>query len=455
MTRRAHAFWLLALLAACGGGGGHAVARSLAYALDPAAYRVGEPISTNAATVVGCTPTSFSITPSLPPGLALDPLTGAIDGTPTAQAGWQSYSVTVQHAGGTVTGGLDLAVGTALPAEVSALAAGFVAERVATGLAFPSKMALAPDGRVFFSELKTGQVRVVSAGGVLDPTPWATLSVQGAGSHQGLLALALSPGFATDSHLYVLFSAPADGTHASDHLRLERWTESGGIGTSPLVLLDNLPTASTNNGADIVFDAAGHLCISLGDSNQPALAQDPLSPSGKVLRIAADGSIPAGNPDPSSAVWCRGLRNTFGLAVHPLTGDLFGVDNGPAADDELNYLAAGRNFGWGATGPIPGAEAGLRVRVWPTEIVPTALAWHTGTGFGADYADDLFLASYDLEQVQRLELSGTARTDIDAEGVFLQFLPSGTSHKPLDLVVASDGALWVSTFTSIYRITRL
>lgn len=103
MMRRAHALWLLALLAACGGGSGHAVVRSLAYALDPAAYRVGEPISTNAATVVGCTPTSFSITPSLPPGLALDPLTGAIDGTPTAQAGWQSYSVTVQHAGGTVT----------------------------------------------------------------------------------------------------------------------------------------------------------------------------------------------------------------------------------------------------------------------------------------------------------------------------------------------------------------
>lgn len=238
-------------------------------------------------------------------------------------------------------------------------------------------------------------------------------------------------------------------------MRLERWTESGGLGGSPSVLLDSLPTAATNNGADIVFDLQGNLLVSLGDSNQPALAQDLAARPGKVLRIAPDGSVPATNPDPASPLWCLGLRNTFGLAVHPLTGDLFGVDNGPAADDELNYLAAGRNFGWGATGTIPGPEAGLRIRVWPTEIVPTALAWHGGAGFGADYADDLFLCSYDAEQVQRLPMSGSARTDIDAEEVFLQFVPSGTSHKPLDIAVAWDGALWVSTFTSIYRIRRL
>lgn len=452
MRRLAHLLACLAL-AACGGGGGGPT--SLAYALDPAAYRVGEPIATNAAAVTGCTPTSFSVNPALPAGLALDPGTGAITGTPTAEAPWQAYSVTATHAGGSVSSTLDLAVGAALPPEVGALAAGFVVERVATGLSFPSKIALAPDGRVFFSELKTGQVRMLAPDHTLLPTPWATLAVQGAGSHQGLLALALSPTFASDGRLYVLFSAPADGTHASDHMRLERWTESGGLGGSPVVLLDSLPVAATNNGADLVFDLQGHLFVSLGDSTQPTLAQDPAARPGKVLRIATDGTLPATNPDPASPLWCLGLRNTFGLAVHPLTGDLFGVDNGPAADDELNYLAPGRNFGWGATGTIPGNEAGLRIRLWPTEIVPTALAWHTGAGFGADYADDLFLCSYDAEQVQRLQMSGSARTDIDAEDVFLQFVPSGTSHKPLDIAVAGDGALWVSTFTSIYRITRL
>lgn len=455
MRRRLPACVLL-LAAACGGGGsGGGTPCSLAYGPAPLAARAGEPIAPRTPSVQGCAPSAFAVSPGLPAGLVLDPATGTIAGTPSAPAPWQAYTVTASHAGGSTQATLDIAVGGALPGEVGALAEGFVAERVATGLSLPSKIALAPDGRVFFSELKSGQVRVLSPGGVLQATPWATLPVQGAGSHQGLLALALSPTFASDGRIYVLFSAPADATHAADHLRLERWTESGGVGGSPTVLLDSLPAAATNNGADIVVDLQGRLCVSLGDSNQPGLAQDPAAAPGKVLRLSSDGSVPADNPDPASHVWCSGLRNTFGLAVHPLTGGLFGVDNGPAADDELNFLAPGRNFGWGAGSPVPGAQAGLRLRVWPTEIVPTALAWHDGTGWGAPWADDLFVASYDAEQVQRLQMSGSARTDIDAEEVFLQFVPAGTSHKPLDLVVAPDGALWVSTFTSIYRITRL
>ena len=87
--------------------------------------------------------------------------------------------------------------------------------------------------------------------------------------------------------------------------------------------------------------------------------------------------------------------------------------------------------------------------------MPTALVWHFGGPWGPEFADDLFLASYDDEAVRRFEMSGTAKTDIDVESTFLTFVPNMTSHKPLDLAVAADGALWVSTFTSIYRIYRL
>ena len=203
-------------------------------------------------------------------------------------------------------------------------------------------------------ELKNGAVRVIDAGGNLLPTPFATVTVQGAGSHQGLIAMALDPQFGATGHVYVLFSAPADMTHAGDHMRLERFTDVMNVGTNETVLLDNIPTASINNGCDLVFGQDGNLFVSLGDSNVAANAQDPLSLCGKVLRMKPDGTIPSDNPDPLSYVFASGLRNTFGLAVHPLTGGLFGVDNGPAADDELNYVAAGKNFGWGSAVPIPG-----------------------------------------------------------------------------------------------------
>ncbi len=451
---------LLALVGSlgCGGGGGGASApppAGLAYSVSPGAYRADETIAPNAASLTSGTATTFSVLPALPLGLSLDPVSGEITGTPLVEVPAKDYEITAANAGGQTNTMLTVVVGPALPAEIGTLAAGFAVETIAAGLATPSKFALAPDGRVFFGELKTGNIRVIAADGTLDPTPWATVTVQGAGSHQGLMGLVLSPTFGADGHLFVLFCAPAGGTHATDHMRLERFTDVMGVGTNATVILDNLPTATINNGNDLVFDLGGDLFVSLGDANVSANAQDPLVFPGKVLRITPAGLIPASNPDPLSAQWCLGLRNTYGLALHPITGGLFGVDNGPAQDDELNYLAAGKNFGWGAVAAIPGAQAGLRIQVWPTEIVPTALAWHPGALWGAEFADDLFLASYDDEAVRRFEMSGSARTDIDVESTFLTFVPNMTSHKPLDLAVAADGALWVSTFTSIYRIYKL
>ncbi len=452
---------LLALFGSlgCGGGGGGASApppAGLAYSTSPGAYRASEAIPPNTASLASGTATAFSVLPPLPLGLALDPASGAITGTPMAEAPAQDYEITAASSEGQTTTMLTVVVGPALPAEIATLADGFAVETLATGLATPSKFALAPDGRVFFGELKTGNIRVIAANGTLAPTPWASVTVQGAGSHQGLMGLVLSPTFGSDGHLFALFCAPADGgAHLTDHMRLERFTDVMGVGTNATVILDNLPTATINNGNDLVFDLAGNLFVSLGDANVAANAQDPLVFPGKVQRITPAGLIPADNPDPLSAQWCLGLRNTYGLALHPVTGGLFGVDNGPMADDELNYLAAGKNFGWGAVAPIPGGQAGLRIQVWPTEIVPTALAWHFGGPWGTEFADDLFLASYDDEAVRRFEMSGAAKTDIDVESMFLTFVRNMSSNKPLDLAVAADGALWVSTFTSIYRIYRL
>jgi glucose/arabinose dehydrogenase len=234
----------------------------------------------------------------------------------------------------------------------------------------------------------------------------------------------------------------------------------GGVGTNQTVILDNLPVAGINNGTDLVFDLAGNLFVSLGDANVDTNAQDPLVLPGKILKIdaAALAAPPVDTSDEAALTHCLGLRNTYGLAVHPVTGGLFGVDNGPAADDELNYLVAGKNFGWGSAVPIPGGVAGARLRVWNTEIVPTACVWHFGGAWGAAYEDDLFVASYQDEEVLRYEMSGTAKTDIDNDvdhPIFLKFATAMSDNKPLDLVVEPDGNLLVGTHNAIYRIRKL
>ena len=113
------------------------------------------------------------------------------------------------------------------------------------------------------------------------------------------------------------------------------------------VIVDDLPIgASIHNGGRIAFGPDGKLYVTIGDTSRPETAQDAEALKGKILRYNPDGSILADNPIPGSPVYALGLRNPFGLAFRPETGELFATDNGPAGNDELNVIRAGANYGW-------------------------------------------------------------------------------------------------------------
>jgi hypothetical protein len=52
--------------------------------------------------------------------------------------------------------------------------------------------------------------------------------------------------------------------------------------------------------------------------------------------------------------WAYGVRNSFGLAIDPVTGDLWDTENGPGSFDEINRVVPGMNSGWT---PIMGPDA--------------------------------------------------------------------------------------------------
>lgn len=477
-TNSFRALGLLACLAtagACGGGGTGTPPPSpsppeaptgLAYTTNPALYRVGEAIAPNVATQTGGDPALlFEVAPALPSGLACDPLTGAITGTPDAVTPSAIYVVTASNDGGSTPVDVTLAVGPALPPAFESLAPGFLAEVVhEDGAPVPVKiarLALAPpaDGRIFFTEVDTGRIRVIDPVLGLLPTPFATVTVL-AGGHSGLLGLALAPDFASSGHVYALACVPAAGMQA-DRQKVFRWTDVGSVGTNESIVLDDLPIAppmGVNNGGELLFDLTGMLLVSLGDTQDPAAAQSDagVSLAGKVLRYdvsALPATAAAGNPFAGSPEWCRGLRNTFALAVHPTAGTIIGADNGPAADDELNALLAGKNFQWENASP-PAPEIGHRIVNWPTVIVPTALAWHTGVGWGAEWANNLFMTTYEDHALVRLQMSGLDFLDLDAQGELARMHVVADDNHLLDVEMASDGSLYVSTFTAIYRITK-
>ena len=445
--------WLLAA-AACSAGGSAEVL-DFDYGTEPLLLRVGEPVDAQPGAAAGAV---FTVDPALPAGLTLDVATGAITGTPTATAALDTYTVRGLLGALLLEVDVQIAVGEALPTSVTSLEAGFEVTVVAQLPMAPAKLAVAPDGRAFVTELASGVIRVVAADGTVEPNPFATVPVL-TGSHRGLLGVALSPMFEADRFVYAVACTPAGGGKP-DRSVLYRWTENAGVGQDQTVLLDDLPVSTINNGGALCFDQTGMLLVSIGDTEDPAAAQSDASMAGKVLRAdPRDGGGPPDNPSASSHVYCKGLRNTFALTRNPEVGTIFGADNGPTDDDELNLIRPGRNYEWGAPpGSDFGAATGPLLRLWPDVVVPTGLAFRDpgdALDWPAAFDRSLYLTMYDEEIVERFEMSGSERADIDREAVFLRFRPDGTANKPLDVQRGPAGRLWILTFTAIYRVDRI
>ena len=223
----------------------------------------------------------------------------------------------------------------------------------------------APDdgtGRLFVVG-QDGRIWVVDAGGKVDRDPMVNLSdFLVSGGEQGLLGLALHPGFPTDPRVYVDYTTGTQDVistlslDASDPNKLDRASLR-----QILAMDDPFPN---HNGGDLLFGPDGYLYAFFGDGGSGG---DPLGSGqnrdsllGKVLRLDVDHpngdvpySAPAGNPFIGQAgrdeVWLMGVRNPWRNSFDRATGDLWIGDVGQGAWEEIDVARAGvggLNLGW-------------------------------------------------------------------------------------------------------------
>ncbi len=220
---------------------------------------------------------------------------------------------------------------------------------VTDGLANPTAMAFAPDGRLFITE-QGGRVRVVQ-NGVLRPEPVIELTVDSQ-AERGICGIAIDPQFQNTNLIYLYYAVPGD----PGHNRVSRFTLNGNavVSGSEQVLLDIDPVVygQFHNGGAMHFGPDGKLYVAVGDHLWAVSAQDPDSPWGKLLRMNPDGTIPTDNPFPTGSnarrlTWAMGLRNPFTFTFQPTTGRLFVNDVGNVSWEEINDATQpGQNFGW-------------------------------------------------------------------------------------------------------------
>src|SRR4051812_17131741 len=174
---------------------------------------------------------------------------------------------------------------------------GVTVETMLTDMHQPVAMAFDPQGRLFYTEKDTGNVRLF-ANGVLQANPVITFDVNNF-NERGLLGIAIDPNFNQNHYIYVYYTCRIGGDCANTENRVARFVESNGVGSNPTTIFSSPATsaAGQHNGGNIHFGPDGKLYITTGDNGNPANAQDVTVNFGKMHRINPDGTIPTDNPN--------------------------------------------------------------------------------------------------------------------------------------------------------------
>ncbi len=306
---------------------------------------------------------------------------------------------------GSVIGQVSLPAGsspenTLITLDISEIPDSVGVETIAEGLEIPWDLAFTPDGRTLITE-RPGRIRVF-ADGELKAEPYADIDVAHV-SEAGLMGIALHPGFSNNGHLFICYTYrdPSGGMFN----RIARLTDRDNRGIDHRTILDGIPGASRHDGCRIRFGPDGHLYATTGDATEPALAQDLDSLAGKVLRLAADGSVPPDNPLPNSYIYTYGHRNPQGLDWNPLTGELFITEHGPSQDDEVNLLEPGKNYGWPmVTGTSGSAEYMDPVLALTPTIAIAGAAFYSNGALPSSWNGSLFFTALKGSHLQRVAL---------------------------------------------------
>jgi glucose/arabinose dehydrogenase len=297
----------------------------------------------------------------------------------------------------------------------------FVVKTLVEGLDHPWSLAFLPDGRMLVTE-RAGRLRLVSADFRLDPQPVSGVPEVVVGGQSGLFDVALDPSYARNRVLYLAYMG---GSADASSLEVMRARLDGHALADRKVIFRAVPRirGTLNLGGRLVFDRQGLLYVSVGDRFQQDRAQRLDDDSGKVIRIAGEGSVPKDNPfvaqhDARPEIYTLGNRNIEGFALHPQSGEVWSHEHGPQGGDEINVIRAGRNYGWPVitygvnygTGTKIGEgthKAGMEqpLYYWVPSIAPSGMAFYTGTRFPA-WRGNLFVGALKDEMLVRLELDG-------------------------------------------------
>jgi glucose/arabinose dehydrogenase len=271
------------------------------------------------------------------------------------------------------------------------------------------------------------------------------------------------------------------------------WNDTDKSLSNGRLILD-LPVlpGQNHNGGKLVADSEnGHIYAVIGDLNRKGMLQNFKNGSlpddtSVILRINPDGSPAQENPflnvsqteasySNLSKYYAYGIRNSFGLAIDPVTGILWDTENGPDGFDEINIVRPGFNSGWAIImGPIESSNVTSEndmvnflgsssyadpVFSWGRTVGVTDIEFYNSDKLGNDYTNNIFVGDanngylYFFEvnedrsglQFEHPRLAGDLVASNDRQRAAVTF-GTGFPSSITDVETGPDGYLYVLTF---------
>ncbi|MBE7369124.1 kelch repeat-containing protein [Ramlibacter pallidus] len=298
----------LTLLAACGGGGSIAPPAGLAYATASAVYVVGVPIAANVPGASGDPVLRYTVTPELPPGLAIDARTGVISGTPVAVTPRTVHVVTAENAGGSATARVEIEV----------------------------RLALAPPATLTYAQLSA----VYTVGqAIAANTPAST----GGPVASYAVTPALPAGLAFDGGTGAITGTPTAVTAAADYTV----TASNAAGAATATLrLEVQPALAPPAG--LAYTVAAPLYV----AGEAIVANLPQATGGQVASYAVAPALPAGL---SLNTATGAITGTPGAAVRQATYTVTASNAAGSTHADLRITVTARGS-WSTAASMPEAK---------------------------------------------------------------------------------------------------
>lgn len=337
---------------------------------------------------------------------------------------------------------------------------------ITSALTAPWGVTSLPDGRLLVTE-KAGRMRIVTAAGTVGE-PITGIPAVNASGQGGLLGLCLDPNFATNRMVYWSFSEPVTGGNLTA-IAKGRLADNDRAFESVSVIYRATPAYSGNNhyGGRVVFDRTGNLLVSTGERSDMVTrpqAQSTSSGLGKIIRITREGQPAANNPFTQAGarpeLYSIGHRNPQGMAIHPVTGDLWQSEHGPRGGDEINRAQVGLNYGWPTitygieyNGPPVGSgiqqQTGMEqpVYYWDPVVSPSGMCFYTSDRI-PEWKNNLFIGALSGMHIIRLVVENNKVTGEER-------LLASEGQRFRDVTQGIDGALYAVTDGGrLYKIDR-